>query len=286
VPLESEIEFVASYFHELKEEDFENLRELKCETIEGIVSSDKLQLSDEDSLVEFISSLGEEKSNLYDYVECHYLSVEGIDKFVEGISNREFGESPVWSSICRRLRCEVVDRKLMSSRYNCFESYDYKVPVEFNGIICGLTKRCGGNVHEKGVVEITSSSEGRHKPCQLADYGWQDYWYSNDVPNSWVCFDFKKMSICLNHYTLKSADHPYFLLQWELEGSNDKQTWTSLDRRNTRELAGKYLVKTFECEKVNFYRFIRLRQTGPNSVGLHCLLLSNIEFFGDVKFEK
>jgi hypothetical protein len=282
---EEEVEFIASHFHEFDSCELDKLKELDVGVLEHILGSDNLCLEDEDSLVEFISSLGEEYSNLYNFVECRFLSVEGIDKFLS-LNSFEQVNFCVWESICRRLRLEIVDQNLSEKRFR-YKNFPYHEGGEFDGILSHLTKICGGNVHEKGIVNITSSSDGYNKCWQVADHGWNNYWYSNTVTNSWICFDFKDRSVSLQHYTLKSSGQgAHFFVQWVIEGSNDGSTWKSLDIRNTRDLCGNYIAKTYSCPRVKsheFFRFIRMRQTGTNTDDSDYLMLSNIEFFGKVK---
>jgi hypothetical protein len=83
---------------------------------------------------------------------------------------------------------------------------------------------------------------------------------------------------------LKSGGGGHYLIRWEVEGSSDGRTWTTLDRRNSHDLRG--AVRTFECSKENelkSFRYIRLRQTGMNSGGNDALMLCNVEFFGNLK---
>jgi hypothetical protein len=61
-----------------------------------------------------------------------------------------------------------------------------------------------GNVREKGIVNITSSGDGRNKCWQLANHGWTSYGGSTNNANSWACFDFKNSAVCVMSYTLKS----------------------------------------------------------------------------------
>jgi hypothetical protein len=188
---------------------------------------------------------------------------------------------------------EIVDRDVRDKRGSRFELFVYKPGEEFNGILSHLTKSCGGNVHEKGVVNITSSGDERNMCSQVADHGWNDYWYSHDAPASWICFDFKDKSLSLRHYTLKSGGNPYQpFVHWEIEGSNDGSptgTWKSLDSRNayvTKDFSGTFVVKSYSCTHVNsneFFRFIRMRQSGKNMYGKDYLMLCNIEFFGTIK---
>ena len=148
-----------------------------------------------------------------------------------------------------------------------------------------MREECGGNVHTKGVVNITASSNQYNETYQVTDYDWLGSWSTGWDPNSWICFDFKEKRIGLTGYTLKSRPagpnygHP---VQWVVEGSNDGSNWREVDRRNTQDLNGKSIVKTYSCGsgKDESFRFIRLRQTGKNAGGNDFLMLSGIEFFG------
>jgi hypothetical protein len=158
---------------------------------------------------------------------------------------------------------------------------------EWNGILNHITKECGGNVHEKGIVNITSSGDYRSKPWEVTNYGWNRVWASNSVPNSWICFDFKGESVSLQHYTLKSHNWSgNCLIQWTTEGSYDGNTWEIRDNRNTTDLCRKSIVKIYKCSasKSNeFFRFIRRTQTGKDSDDCNFLILTTIEFFGLLK---
>jgi hypothetical protein len=267
------------------------LKELSVDILERILSSGNLCLEDEDSLVEFISSLGHDFSNLYRYVECRFLSLKGINDFLACVSFEELNFY-IWESICGRLRCEVENRNLNVKRFRSrnVSVFRYHEGGEFDGILNHLTKECSGNVHEKGTVNITFSSNNANQPYKefwkVADYGWDRYWASQNYPDSWLCFDFKDKRISLQHYTLKSGGENYYFIQWEIEGSVNGNTWKSLDKRNTREMCGNFSVKTYACSNASpneFFRFIRMRQTGKNSSNRDYLLLCNIEFFGNLR---
>jgi hypothetical protein len=203
-PIDAEIAFIASHFYEM---DTEALKELKAETIENIVSHEDLCLRDEESLLEFVASLGEEYSFLYGYIECCFLTLEGIEEFLAEISEVSIDQR-LWSSICRRLRCELSNRTLTAPRFVEQERvFDYREGHPFEGIIHTMTRECGGNIHEKNVVVITSSGGSRNMPFQVANHRWNDCWCSNNAPNSWICFDFRKSGVVLSHYTLKSHNY-------------------------------------------------------------------------------
>jgi hypothetical protein len=158
----------------------------------------------------------------------------------------------------------------------------------FKGIIAQLSSGCGGNVHTKGIASITASSTEYNACHQVVDYDWTGHWYSHNEQHSWIQFDFKNRRILPNHYTLKSDNQSaHHLLKWSLDGSNDGMSWTPLDRRETNDLNGNRLMKSYECRSVEssspFFRFIRLIQTGKNSSAADYLMLTNVEFFGTMR---
>ena len=153
----------------------------------------------------------------------------------------------------------------------------------FNGIVAHLRGECGGNPHERGVISIKASSSARNHFHQVVDYGWNDYWHSNNEVNAWVQFDFKSRRVCLSGYSLKSHNGSHhFPVSWAIEVSDDGSTWEAVDLRNTRDLVGSNIERTYECNRQSdrFVRFVRMRQTGKTSDNEDWLSLSQIEFFG------
>ena len=153
----------------------------------------------------------------------------------------------------------------------------------FKGIICHLREECGGNVHQKGIIEITASSTCNRQCHQVTDYGWNSYFNTQDEENSWVRFNFKTRRVYLASYSLKSGI--WHLLRWVIEGSNDGSEWKVIDSRDTKDLDGHYFVKTFKCNQGNneFYRYLRLFQPARgNCRDGSELELSEVEFFGVV----
>ena len=147
----------------------------------------------------------------------------------------------------------------------------------FWGIISHLSEKCGGNVHTKGVVNITSSSTGHGECQQVTDYEGHGWWCTKDEPNSWICFDFIENAVSLTGYSL-SSDRD---VQWVIEGSKDGSSWKELDSRKMQHATGIDTI-TYDCESgiTESYRYFRLRQTGNNRYRGDCLFVSKIEFFG------
>jgi hypothetical protein len=252
--------------------------------IEDILMQESLQILSEDSLLEYLISLGSNGKALLCHVRYDNLSLERVWTFLSNITYSDI-DSRLWDSICCRLRHPIVLESNDWSRSRACKRFESTTP--WSGVLAHLTSVCGGNVHKKGVVTITSSSDSYNKCYQVANHGWSDYWFSGDSPNSWIQFDFKESKISMSEYTLKahgSDNHSHHFRQWKIEGSNDLGEWEMLDERNTRDMIPAWATKTFKCSSSNasrFYQSIRMTQTGKSSGGIyHHLMLCNIEFYG------
>jgi hypothetical protein len=153
-----------------------------------------------------------------------------------------------------------------------------------SGIISYLTAKCRGNVHDRGVVEITASSVcSTNSPQNASNLENQDLCFcSEDKPGQWICLDFKTLRIEPMHYTIRTYLIGH-LMSWAVEGSNEGASWTEIDRHeNNSDLNGWLYVKTFAVSWSGSFRMIRLRQTGPNHLGNNYLVLGAFELFGAV----
>jgi hypothetical protein len=254
--------------------------------IETILQRDSLRVPNEDWLLSLIFELGSQHHGLIRYIRFEFLNSESIDFFFDTMSIDEL-DYEIWERMRNRMRHRMVyDRdELFNSR---FMDHVTRMPDSpWSGLISHLGELCSGNVHERGVIEITCSSNSRKHCWDVVNYDWNNYWFTNDSPNSWIQFDFKDWVVSLTHYSLKSdGDNGWHLLKWEVCGSQDGNTWILLDRRHTTDLNGRYITKLFSCitgrDYARFYRYIRLQQTGKDSSGHYYLSLANIEFFGSM----
>jgi hypothetical protein len=283
VVIEEECNFIASHFSEF---DIDGIRSLEIDILKTILHSDSLRILNEDWLFQFLFDLGSSHSELIGSVRFEYLSPSSIDFFFEHTNVSEL-TSEIWAQLWNRSRHRIVyDIKTFPP--NRFTDGVTRSPDSpWSGLICYLCKMIDGNVHEKGIVEITCSSTSRNQCWQIVNYDWNDYFYTTNSPNSWIQFDFKDRVVSLTDYALKSDGHSrHHLLEWQLAGSMDCNEWTVLDRQKTQDLNGNFITKIFHCNgsssNSQFYRYIRLTQTGKDSYGHDNLLLSNIEFFGSM----
>lgn len=196
-----------------------------------------------------------------------------------------------------RLRCEnkrLVDQNTELLRQiddlKSMSSHLYYGPNQLDGIISDLRRRCGMNPHDFGLIEVVASSRNCAGPEQILDYGWRSAFCTEDQPDSWIMLDMLDNLVSLTHYTLRTIpDQGIFFTRWVIECSNDEfyNDVVVVDERDTDDIGGPGRIKTYPVNSNGaFYRFIRLRHTGVNTLGGRELGLTNIEIFGYVKEAK
>ena len=175
-------------------------------------------------------------------------------------------------------------------QFICYES------SPLNGIISHLTRECGGNVDDKGIVSVTASTvqSEKYRPKYVVDFETEAYYASGPEPllkneaSLWICYDFKERRVIPTSYSVKShhfgPGHGH-LKSWVIEVSEDgtKNSWVKIDQQdNNFELNGRGVVRNFRISNVpaESFRFFRLRQTGPNHRMEHYLAICALEIFG------
>jgi len=285
-----EIEFAAAHFHELSRNELE---QLNVDDFSEIISNESLRLVSEDSLYDIVCHFVCESSDnfwLFEFIQFEYLSRESISSFIE-VSQERFALSfnlSIWKRICVRL----LEGKISGSGVNRFVNQGLRIEFDsnspLNGIISHLAREHGGNVHDVGIVEVTASSVySNYAPRNAVDMTENSCFGSANKPDGWLCYDFKDSLIRPTHYSFRSRhtswDKGAELVSWVIETSNDKATWTEIDRHsNDRTSLG--AIRSFSISKsCDPSRFIRIRQTGKTANGSwDHLLITSLEFFGCV----
>jgi hypothetical protein len=274
--VQAEIEFIASHFTEISSSE---ICDLDYEIMNEIVHHGKLRIGSEDSLYETIEeriSSDARYFGLFDVIHFEFLSSVAFSRYFELVS-RSFEHFTVshWQSLWP-LFCVVLKAVALP----------YEESSPFLGIIAYLTAKFGGNVHDRGVVNITAYVDqgGTIGPKNVADLSSDSIYNSGGVPNQWICFDFKTMQVAPTHYTVRSysaGPNGWHLKNWVIEGSQDGNSWTEIDRReNNADLNSSHAVKTFAISKRGSFRMLRLFLIGPAHNGGHGMIISRVEFFG------
>ena len=161
----------------------------------------------------------------------------------------------------------------------------------FRGIIHQLSEECNGNVVEKNVVDVTASTcLNGYEIKNIVDFNNDKEFWTENKENSFIKYDFKSKKIRPICYSIKSGKyqcgdaHPK---NWVIEGSNtgSENDWTILDsRKNEGRVDGYIITGVFSMQKFNeFYRFIRVRQNGPDWSNKFYLGFKALEFYGEIQ---
>ncbi|KAK8852697.1 hypothetical protein M9Y10_017686 [Tritrichomonas musculus] len=120
-----------------------------------------------------------------------------------------------------------------------------------------MSQECGGNVSDKNVVSVTSLNifSGVYEAKNVVDFDRDNTYFSNNVENNWIKYDFKEKKVHPTHYSIKSHTSiatPSHLKNWVVEGSNDDSNWTPLDTRNGETSLNNYMaINTFKIDDSN-----------------------------------
>jgi serine/threonine protein kinase len=159
----------------------------------------------------------------------------------------------------------------------------------FEGIFARWTADHGDNIAKLGIVVITGNTFEKSRDAELLEivnFQWTKCWTSANTPNSWIQFDFGFRPLTVSHYTLKtypSARGYSHLKSWVLEGRAKNGNWVELDnRQDCHDLNGRSRVQMFQVPVPMECQILRIRQTGANHHGDHYLILTNVEFFGEI----
>ena len=288
-------DFIASHFYEIKKEVLDGL---DLETAQLLLSSSSLKIEDEDSLYDFVRARSEDDlkfTSLFEFVYFEYLSVDRIENFASFVSENllESISSGIWIRICGRL---IIETKLKNKNPRRSTppgiEFPYNSSKPLEGVIAHLTRQYGGNVHDKGIVNVTASSVCNNDSSYLqkhaVELGTGSRWRSNDEPHAWLCYDFKERSVIPTSYSVTSIPEGSggcHLMSWVIEVSKDgkENSWREIDRRdNNSDLNALCVTVNFKISQVpdESFRFVRLKQTGPGHCGNNHADLSSLEIFG------
>jgi hypothetical protein len=263
-----------------------DLLQLKDFELEQIVGHASLKIENEDwlySIIRQLISTDSQYSCLLEHIGYEYLSSSVFADFFELISTSiEFLTEAIWN----RLRCRLIGVKQipLSPRVHIID-VPFRPGSPFDGIIAHLAKKHGGNVADLGIVNATLSSVHGNSGGRGALTPGSVITHTNNVPNSWLSYDFKELFIDVTHYSIRSRqeDPHHHLKSWTIEGSINGTEWIELHQQNNvSNLLGVGKSDTFSTKRIGFVHQIRLRQHGKSSDGDNFLTLSAFELFGRI----
>lgn len=220
------------------------------------------------------------------------LSKEKFEEFINSIEVSEMTHL-LWSKIkeflIQKVNYKPADRKSDNQ-------YNFDGQHRFEGIIYNLSNRNPSDIISSHIIEVTSSScigSNKFEESNVFNFESDDYFFnSKNQKNSWLCYDFKEKKVKITNYSIRSSSYgdkgSCHLCNWVIEGSNDGVDFAVLDEHEDETcLDGESAENTFEVQKNSsndYFRYIRIRQTGQNSFNDCQLTFSIMEFFGSILF--
>jgi hypothetical protein len=298
--------------------------------IYDILGRGSLRLDSEDSLYDIIRrgiETNREMFGLLEFVRFEYCSTAAMNDFLELLSEHSYEiNASMWAGVRARLALPVS--RILSGKVREFpplvkkgkirveegwQRHNMTVEIDVpDGIIAHLTRECGGNVHDRKVVEVTCGSFEKESHCaslpwvvgystagcaakNVADLETDSIFHSayrdnsEDIPhtrNNWICYDFKERRIVPTHYTIRTYyEGPGWahLKSWLVETSVDGKNWREVAREeDNRQLNGDRFTATFAVADGGECRFIRLVNIGRNHNGNDLFAISAWEIFGSL----
>lgn len=279
------IDHIASHFTSI---DPKKLINIPKSILYEIISSEFLKVDSQDSLIDFINEIfkNNEKSDkiyFYEKVEFDKLSEEKFQLFLEEFDYTEM-TNQLWQKLCSCFNHQKTTIKKGTAKEI---QYDGNASNRFKGIIHYLSEKCGGNVSEKGVVNVTASTsnESAKKVVDFEDTS--KYYQSAWMSDQWIKYDFNEMRIKPTQYSIRTRnnDDSANPQGWVIEGSNTGRDddWKIIDsRKGVTSLQKRNQVDTFEIKNdlKESYRYLRLRLTEMATSNCPHLTLSALEYFG------
>jgi hypothetical protein len=147
--------FIASEFHTLNDTE---LSQIPLSTLYHILSHPLLTIRSEDSLYSYIRShvsSDPASFHLLQFVHFEYLSLDSISDLVD--LNPAYIDRRLWSAISPWLTSSASFLR-NESKLHAGRKFPLGSANSLDGIVSYLTQKYRGNVHDKGIVTITSKS--------------------------------------------------------------------------------------------------------------------------------
>ena len=264
--------FFAAHFMQLCKK-IEEIQKLNPEVFFNILRSGYLRVDNEDTILETILHLGENYLDGLFYIEPQCLSQKYFNIWTELILNLNYSDMSFSNIIL-----------FLSNHFKYFDSCIFDKENPLDGLLVKLYKQnipvtvrvseLGGGDPQK-VIRLNEMSDS------------SDCWTKN-LPDSSFTIDFHDKFIKPNYYSIQTyyrGPKWAHLKSWEILGSNDLEKWDLLDRKeNINSLNKSFAIVSYpiQVDRLQSYRYLRIKIAGPNHRNNNILDLNRIEFFGSI----
>ena len=286
-----ETSFIASHFETMsRREDFIKFSSETSNTriVEEIISSDKLKMNNEDTLLSFLIRINKSKTienistELFNHIFIEYCSPQKCEEFLSFV-------------------CEIVQQQNIKSLVSCIgrRFIQPNIPMKPN-FIEGRHKKLGKLIsnedplhgilrreHEKGNVLLepsSFSSRNNNGVYNLVKADDESYFYTQNSPNSFIKASLKDdKTFVVKSYMIrgnKNNDSNCQIRTWKFEGQKASNgEWIVLDSHNNDPIK-KLEVKTFNVSCEEKLKSIKITQTGTNTSNDNYLVINAFDIFG------
>ena len=289
--IEKEVSFIAEHFETMStREDFVEFssKESNTRIVESIISSDKLNMENEDTLLSFLININKSKTlenistELFDHLFIEYCSPDKCKEFLSFV-------------------CDIIHQQNIKSLVSCIgrRFIQPNIPMKPK-FVKGRHKEIGTLIsnedplngilrreHEKGNVLLEASStcaSNNNGIYNLVKADDNSYFYTKNTPNQYIIASLKDgKTFIVKSYMIRGNigdDTNTQITNWKLEGqrASDGQ-WILLDSHNNKSI--KHLhVKTFNVSCKEKLKSIKLTQTGKTTNNENYLHINALDIFG------
>jgi hypothetical protein len=199
----------------------------------------------------------------------------------------------IWREFSEQVGIRSSEQESTNDRYwHRWREFTLDQSRELCGIIRHLSEMCGGNVHDKGVVRVTSSEYntgyGALKVAAQFDGLSKDmFFYTIWRKPAWICYDFGDHRVIPTAYSIRTYFNNngnfFFARSWVVEAS-DTGIDNDFDVIDTHEnddtMKAQYTVYSFPIQTRKQCRYLRMRLTSPGGQDCTALIFSAWEIFG------
>ena len=288
------IRFIQQNFNEMMYQ--EQVIALPFEILEQIISTDELNVEDENALAFWVSKVIMDRGeSCVGLIKCLNLADLSDQTQLELCKRQEVDAHALLDDVKkakqnpnqpkrRYLAPQIeVDTLIQTNNQLTIEIPEDK---SVKGILDYILSHQKAGISEIR-LEVSSTHYKYFLPKNLLELSNQhSCWYSGDEPNQWVIYDFSPRKININAYTLRTSGGNKgqgHLKSWRVTASNDGRKWTHIDeRQNVIELNSNYAAMSFKCKSPGFFRLIKITQIDVNHHNDYYFILSCCEFFGQI----
>ena len=287
--LGEEIEFIGEHFEDIKNEiDIDNIpSKYLIEIIKNIK-----RIENEEEIWTFIKRRiekeGEEeyRKKLIESIKIEGLKDETIYEIIKMMKYNEITEG-IWNKIKDLIeKVKDIDLSKKIKKFNKIK-INFKKNEKGKGIFNWLTENNGGNIVDKQIIKLTSSSDPDSRLKYITE--WKNtgryFQWNDNQSDAWILFEFGTRLIKIDGYTIRRIDYRDCvdsIYNWRIEGfSVENNEWIEIDRQCNNWDVAHQLNFGFSKELPLSPKFNSIRlKPGATRINHYDSEFNHIEFYG------